>query len=460
MAGDAAASAAHTPAAKKAAQKPAPALAADQSVEPPHKPISEGRVAAVFREWRARRAADRPSPTPASRIAEARPAQPLTDSAAAPASTDAVDLAPARAVETPLKANLPAVAPRRTPRPSRAKRTWWRRPLLAKGLIGLCVAGFAVAIQDSLPRIGREGGSTVSSGVLPGPQVGQIKGAHKGGVDTVAHTPDGRYVVTTGEDGTLKVWENGTRALVRTLELGAGPATTLAVADTRVVTGHKAGKIELWDIALGGHITEIHRNDADIWSVAFAGSPDRIVAAGHDWKVALLNARTPQLPLHVFEGHESAVQAVAFSAALNLIATGSADRTVRTWSAETFEAGQIFRGHQDYVTALAFSPDGAALASGDLSGAVRVSSTTARRTLRSMKAHKGGINALAYSNDGHWLATAGRDGEVKIWDITRSRPPLFRGTQARSGASTSRRTARPWHRPEPMVSCGSGRQRS
>ena len=398
--------------APKVAAAAAPAAVASPAEEPA-KPASAGRVAAIFSEWRARRAA-RPAPSPA-------PKPPAAKAAASAPIAAAVAAAPAAAA--PPKTNLPAVVERRKPRPARPKKKRSWRPLIAKGLIGLGVASLAVAYQNRLPQIERQGSGTVSSGQLPSPQIAEIKGVHQGAINGVAHTPDGRHIITTGEDGTLKVWQTGTRTLVRTLYLGAGPATALAVGDTRIVTGHKEGKIELWDSELGVRAAEFRRNDADIWSVAFAGSPDRILAAAHDWKVALLDARTPVLPVHVFEGHESAVQAVAFSASRHLIATGSADRTVRTWNAETFEARRIFRGHQDFVTVLAFVPDGRTLASGDLAGTVRTWSMTSGRTLRAMRAHKGGVTALAYSSDGNWLATAGRDGEVKLWDMARPRSP-------------------------------------
>ena len=405
---------------KKAAPKAAPDASITPPIDEPRKPVSEGRVAAIFREWRARRA-EQPTPSPTSGLAAAK-------AAAAVAKTAAVDASAAVVDTPPPKANLPTVIERRPPRPSRPKKKRSWRPLVAKGLIGLGVASLAVAYQNALPRIERQGSGTVSSGALPGPQVAQIKGAHQGAIDGIAHTPDGRHIITTGEDGTLKVWNSGSRTLVSTFNLGAGAATALAAGDTRVVTGHKAGKVELWDIALGGRLAEFKRNEADIWSVAFVGSPDRILAAGHDWKVTLFDARTPVLPVHVFDGHESAVQAVAFSSSRNLIATGGADRTVRLWSAETFMPGPVFRGHQDYVTALAFPPDGRTLASGDLAGTVRIWSMATRRALRSMRAHKGGITAVAFSSDGNWLATAGRDGEVKLWDMLRSRAPrVFSG---------------------------------
>jgi WD40 repeat protein len=380
-------------------------------VEPPQKLISAGKVAAIFSEWRARRAAANP-PKPQ------RAAEP-----AAPSAPPKSEPKPVAAAEAAAKSNLPAVIERRIPpRPARPKRKWPWRSLAVKGAIGLTVASLAVIYQDALPKVERQGSSTISSGSLPTPQVAQIKG-HKGAVDGVAHTSDGRFIVTTGNDRTLKVWQNGSRSLVRSIDLDASTATSLAVGENRAVTGHKAGRVAVWNLDSGARIAEFKRNEADIWAVAFAGSPDRVLAAGHDWKLTLFDVRTPVLPVHVFDGHESAVQAVAYSAPRGLIATGGADRTVRLWNAETLETMRVYRGHQDYVTALAFIPDGRHLASGDLSGVVRIWSVTTRRLQRSIRAHKGGITSLAYSSDGHWLATAGRDGLVRMWDLQRQRPP-------------------------------------
>ena len=407
--------------AKQAAPKVSPA---ETSLPPnaPRRPASEGRVAAIFREWRARRDA-RPTPAKASPLAAAQgAAKPATAAAAAPAVEAAV------AAAAPAKSYLPAVIERRvTPRPARPKKKRSWRPLVIKGVIGLIVASLAVAYQNALPQVERQGEGTISSGALPGPQIALIKDAHTGAATGVGYTTGGDQFVTIGDDGTLKLWESRGRTLVRTFDLGSSDATALAVGATRAVTAHKSGRIALWDLELGVRRAEFKRNDAEINAVAFAGSPDRILAAGHDWKLTLFDARTPILPVNVFEGHESAVQAVAFSATRGLIASGSADRTVRTWNAETFAPARVYRGHQDFVTALAFDGDGRNLASGDLAGTVRIWSMTTRRAQRSIRAHKGGITALAYSADGNWLATAGRDGLVKVWDMVRPRPPRVFG---------------------------------
>jgi len=385
-------------------------------VDAPERPISAGKVAAIFSEWRARRAEAKqeaanaaPAPAPSPPKAAARPAAAMA------------------VVETPPKANLPVPVPRRASKPVKAAKAkkrprWWRRPILFKAAVGFAVAWLAVAYQNAPPRVDRQSTGTLSSGMAASAQVGEIRG-HKGGLTGVGHTSDGRFIVTAGEDATLKIWQTGTRSLFRSIDLEAGAPTSLAVGATRAITGHKDGRVILWDLEYGLRVASFKRNEADIWAVSFAGSPERILAASNDWKFALLDARTPILPVHVFEGHENAVQAVAFSAARNLIASGGADRTVRTWHAETLAEQRTYRGHREHVVALAFTPDGRRLASGDLGGNVRIWSMTLRRLERSIQAHKGKVAALAFSGDGHWLATGGEDGRVRLWNMTRHRPP-------------------------------------
>ena len=382
----------------------------------PEPPVSAGKVAAIFSEWRARRAEAKQEAAKAVPAPSPSPPQPAPKPAAKPAAAVA-------AVKAPPKANLPVPVPRRAPKPVKAKKKtrWWRRPILAKAAIGFGVAWLAVAYQNAPPRVDRQTTGTPSSGVVASAQVGEIKG-HKGAVTGVGHTSDGRFIVTAGEDATLKIWQTATRSLFRSIDLEAGAPTSLAVGATRAITGHKDGRVMLWDLEYGLRVASFKRNEADIWAVSFAGSPERILAASNDWKFALLDARTPVLPVHVFEGHENAVQAVAYSGARNRIASGGADRTVRIWHAETLAALRTYRGHREHVVALAFTPDGRRLASGDLGGNVRIWSITLPRLARSIQAHKGKVSALAFSGDGHWLATAGEDGRVRLWDMSRPRP--------------------------------------
>ncbi len=309
---------------------------------------------------------------------------------------------------------------RHMPRPvrSRGRRPW--RPLAVKLLIGLGVASAAVAMQDKFPAVERRGGSTVLSQPAEPAPVIQLKG-HSGTITGIAFAGDGKWIVSTGADGTIKVWGTASRALVRTLELDTGPATAIAAEGRRAVTGHRDGSVVLWDLETGDKLASYKRSDASIWSVAFTGDPERFAASSHDWTVMLFDARTRSAPVQVLEGHDSAVQALAYSPASHLLASGAADRTVKLWDPAVHRLIRTYRGHNDAVTAVSVTPDGRVLASASLDGAIRLWSTTSNRTHRILRGHRGRITALAFSPDGQLLVSAGDDGTVKLWEFRRGR---------------------------------------
>ena len=114
-------------------------------------------------------------------------------------------------------------------------------------MIGLGIAGLAVAYQDRLPQVEGRGANVVSSQVADLAPVSRIL-AHRGTVTAIAVDDQARWIVSAGADGTLKVWNAGSGALVRTIELDEGAATVLALDQQRALTGHKGGAVVLWDL--------------------------------------------------------------------------------------------------------------------------------------------------------------------------------------------------------------------
>ena len=78
-----------------------------------------------------------------------------------------------------------------------------------------------------------------------------------------------------------------------------------------------------------------------------------------------------------FLGHSRKITSLAWSATGHLLATGSADSTVRTWPLDAAtgalrRAADVLRGHAGTVDALAWSPtDAHVLASGSVDRTVR-----------------------------------------------------------------------------------------
>jgi hypothetical protein len=313
-------------------------------------------------------------------------------------------------------------ARRATPRAlrRRSRRTW--RGLVAKLVLALGLAAAVVAWQDQfpIPTVKREGAGLLTSQVNTEVPPTELKG-HRGAVTGLAFSPDGQRIVTAAADATLKVWSVPRGGLIRTIELDAGPATSLAVAKERAATGHKDGTIALWDLEKGSNLATFRRSDASVWSVAFAGGPDRIAAAAQDWAVAVWEVGRPQTPVRVFEGHEGAAKAVAFAERGPFIASGSADATVKLWNLDSGELLRTYRGHDDIIAAIAFEPQGRTLASAGQDGQIRLWSTYANRLKKRLRGHEGSVPGLAFAPDGEHLVSGGSDGTVRIWDAGRAK---------------------------------------
>ncbi|MGF1650848.1 MAG: protein kinase [Hyphomicrobiaceae bacterium] len=258
--------------------------------------------------------------------------------------------------------------------------------------------------------------------VEPGPNflIHQFQ-PHPGGVQHVRFANQGRWIVTTGSDRRLKIWDAATGNEIGLIELDFGMPTALASVGTIAVTGHATGEVVVWDLALKVKREVFKRNEARIWSVSILDGGKAFAAASHDWKVALWSAGVTDAPIYAFEGHDNAVQAIARSINSDLIVSASADRSLRLWDVRRLSLVRSYRGHPEFVTAAALSQDGERLASGDLSGEIRVWSVGSGQRLRRIKAHDGEVIGVGFLGDRNLLASAGKDGRIRVWNLRNGR---------------------------------------
>ncbi|MBU1211606.1 MAG: protein kinase [Alphaproteobacteria bacterium] len=253
----------------------------------------------------------------------------------------------------------------------------------------------------------------------PDPRVATIA-AHDSPVTAIGFADDGKEIVTAGSDATLRVWSTASYDAVRIINLDHGAPTTLSIHKRYAATGHQDGTTSVWDLEAGTKIADLRRNEAAVWSLAFTRS-GRLAVASHDWTVSLWEIRKPDAPIHVFNGHENSVQAVALSNDGNLFASGGADKQVRIWNLNTLDEVRSYREQGDFVTSVGFSPDDSLIASGTLSGSIAIYRTNSRSRLRRLKDHDGEVTALAFSPDGERLVSASKDGTVRIRETNRWR---------------------------------------
>lgn len=357
---------------------------------------------------------------PRARTATAAQSQRLVSDAQAPQSTLSpatqrpTSAAPSRQASNPLPAAQPqSRAPSAITASSSITTAALRRPeptTNPSGSLQPIPPGDAAVPAEPLPPI-----KTEQNPLL------RIMTGHAGAITAVTTTSDGRYAITAGEDATVRLWDLASGEATRSIDLKNGPASTIAVQNDLLATGHRGGFINIWNLKTGTRIVELRRNEADIWDLAFTSVEGRLAAASHDWKAVLWDLKTPGAPLHVFDAHENAVLALAISPDGRYLATGGADKRVRLWNLDTLDAVRTYTRQREFVSALAFSSDGRTLAAAGLNGGLSIGRANQRRLSRRLRGHSEQVNALAFTPDGATLATASSDGTLRLWDVKRRR---------------------------------------
>jgi WD40 repeat protein len=121
--------------------------------------------------------------------------------------------------------------------------------------------------------------------------------------------------------------------------------------------------------------------------------------------------------MHTLTGHQGDVTSVAFSPDLQLLASGSVDRTIKLWDVPTWQLKRTLTGHENYVESVDFSPDGHLLASGSADSTIKIWEVATGNLKQTLKWNGNSVLSVAFGTEAHLLASGSWDKTIGIWDV-------------------------------------------
>jgi WD40 repeat protein len=257
----------------------------------------------------------------------------------------------------------------------------------------------------------------------------------------VSFTPDGKRMATIAYNKTVRVWDVATGQDAFKLELPdtddikqalfAPDGKTLVSVDwkrnARNDRSPGGTRLVVWDAATGKRLREMALTEMITTSLALAPDGRTAVVGDGDGKLHLLDLEDGKDWL-ALGGHQHYVDALALSADGKTLVSGSLDRGVRLWDLVSGQQIALLEGHKRAVAAVTFSPDGRLVASAGGSRSVpydvaeprriRLWDVASGKEVAHFEGHTADVTSLAFSPDGARLVSGLEDSTVLVWDMT------------------------------------------
>ncbi|HEX6484564.1 MAG TPA: WD40 repeat domain-containing protein [Ktedonobacteraceae bacterium] len=196
-------------------------------------------------------------------------------------------------------------------------------------------------------------------------------------------------------------------------EMAFAPGGNLLAVSRRY--GLKQFAIDLWNSADGTLLFTLEGHTWSVLALAFSADGQLLASGSADKTLRVWDLESKQ-EIRCCKGHMLGLTSIAFAPNGSILASGSFDKTLCLWSMEDGKRLCELTGQKSDLLSVAFSPDGLTLASGEKEGGICLWSIAEQKQRGRLQAHTAGVNSLAFSPDGRFLASGSDDQTVRLWD--------------------------------------------
>ncbi|KAL2355567.1 quinon protein alcohol dehydrogenase-like superfamily [Cryomyces antarcticus] len=251
---------------------------------------------------------------------------------------------------------------------------------------------------------------------------------HTGNITGVAFHCEGKWMVTSSEDGTIKIWDTRSGSVQRNYSHGV-PVNDVVIHPNQdeLISCDRGGNVRIWDLGENKCSHQlIPEEDKAVASVTVANDGSLLCAAVSNtvqgnvyvWKMIQTREVTSLVPVCKFVAHNTYITRVLLSPDVRHLATCSADHTARIWSVDpsaphnttgaellplnrepdAFSLETTLHGHQRWVWDCAFSADSAYLVTACSDHYARLWELSSQSIIRQYNGHHRGAVCVALND--------------------------------------------------------------
>jgi target of rapamycin complex subunit LST8 len=242
---------------------------------------------------------------------------------------------------------------------------------------------------------------------------------HTSSVTSLGFEPNGRYLYSSSEDGTIKLWDLRNPTFSRSFD-GKAPVRSVTLRHDRdeIISGSADGKVTIWDLGGSGrgkdHLDNNHHQK--LGNVPSNGCLHQVQPGKGITGGSLI---------------QTAIQAVDISEDSRTFVAVSNHGTVFVWdpvSEGSLDDGGSFlsssplvkfRAHSpgSYCLHARISPDCRHLCTTGSDGSARLFDTTTWELSQTLQAHSKWVWDAAFCADSSYLVTASSDATARLWNL-------------------------------------------
>ncbi len=242
-------------------------------------------------------------------------------------------------------------------------------------------------------------------------------------LDVMAFSPDGAMLATVVRDGEIVFRNAADGAEIRRFKAHERPPTIKDSARAmrfspdgkRLISGGNDGFVKVWNTETAELVRELYRFESYVSALAISPDSRRIFASSYDQTAKLFDTETGAIIADLGK-QPKAILSAEFAPDGKTFATGGADGTIKIWQTSDGKLLDSITGNAGFIYALTFTPDGTRLASASGEGVIRLWDTETKQQVLAIRTNSAVTNFLAFTPDGKTLISHGTQEKIHLWE--------------------------------------------